>query len=134
MNQSLQYEFVAVMPAALATGTFVSLCSIESPDGNLGPSGAPSGNFLPVAGLQNIPCKAQPPSEARIQATEMKALAEIMAQAPMHVLLNAWYPQIENGVAAGWRCIIDGIVLDILGAESDSQGQMTRMQVRVAQV
>ena len=44
------------------------------------------------------------------------------------------FAQIENGVVSGWRAIIDGTAFDILGAESDSEGQMSRMEVRLAAI
>jgi hypothetical protein len=130
MNQDLLVADVSdVMAEALATGLFVSLCTIQGPTGNLGPGGTPDGTYADIPGLIAIPCMAAPPRNDRILATEIKTLAEIDASALLHVLLDAWYPQIENGVSVGWRAIIDGTTFDILGAESDSQGQMTRMEV-----
>jgi hypothetical protein len=133
MNQSLLgYTLPEVMPAAIATGCFDSLCTIQAPDGILIDAGQPSGNYVNVAGLVNIPCMAPPMSEARLQATEIRAMDDIQAFAPLHVLLNAWYPQIKENVANGWIAIVDGEVLTLLGAESDSQRQMTRLAVRFA--
>lgn len=134
MNQELLYEVEAVMPAALATGLFVSLATFQAPTGDVGPSGAPLNTFADVAGLVNIPCIAAPTSDASVQANELKSLEDVMAAALLHVLLNDWYPQIENGVAVGWRVVIDGIVFDLLGAESDSQGQQTRIEVKVVRL
>ena len=90
MNQSFLGEILSVMPTATDPnmGLFDSLCTIQVPDGVLGASGAPSGNFVNVAGLIpagnigvnliNIPCMESVPSTARVQATEVKDLAEIM--------------------------------------------------------
>lgn len=123
------------MPEAATMGRFESLCTIQAPDGLFGPSGAPSGNYANVAGLIAIACQDEAPSMARIQATEVKALAEIMALNLRHVLLDGYYPTIAQNTQ--WRATItaaDGVTVttyDILGAESDSQGQMTRMQVRL---
>lgn len=130
--QGLSYEIAEVMPEAVATGRFGSLFTAQQPSGNLGPSGAPDGTFVDVVGLVDIPCTAPPPSSARIQATEVKELEEIMAAQLKHVLLNGYYPTLEAGVQAGWQCIIDGVAYDMLGAESDSQGQMTHAEVRLA--
>jgi hypothetical protein len=134
-NQNLLgYTLPEVMPAAIATGLFVSLCTIQQPDGVLIDAGQPSGNYINVAGLVNIPCMAPPMSEARLQATEIRAMDDIEAFAPLHVLLNAWYPQIKEGVSQGWIAVVDGVVLTLLGAESDSQMQMTRLAVRFGAV
>jgi hypothetical protein len=133
MNQGLAYEIAAVMPVAFATGLFVSLCTIQMPDGTLGDTGAPSGTFVNVMGMVNIPCMDAPPSPGHIAATEVKALEEIAANAPRHILLNAYFAQLAspNGVPDGWQAIIDGVVYDLLGAEADSQTQMTRLDVRL---
>jgi hypothetical protein len=131
------------MPQARASGLFVSLCSIQAPDGTLTASGAPSGNYVAVAGLQGIPCTAPPPSEARIQATQLKDLEDIISVQLKHVLLDGYYPTLEAGIRVGWQAIIgdnvggvmvNGVVFDILGAESDSQGTQSRMEVKLATV
>ena len=134
MHQGIDYEIQRAMGEAQITETFVSRCTIERPSGNFGPSGAPDNLFVAITGLVDIPCMAPPPSALRIQATEQKALAEIMASEMKHVLLNGWYPAIEGGVSHGWRAVIDGTPYDILGAESDSQGTQTRMEVRLASI
>lgn len=130
MQQGLGYEIAAVMPTALASGLFVSLCTIQQPDGVLIDAGQPSGNFVTVAGMENIPCMAPPESSIRINASEVKSEANIQSFSELHVLLKGWYPALEDGVSMGWRAIVDGQTFDVLGAESDSQGQMTRMVVR----
>jgi hypothetical protein len=134
MNQDLAYEFSAVMPAAIATGAFVSLCTIQAPDGTIGPSGQPSGNFTNTAGLVNIPCMDAPVSENRIQATETRSFAEIMSKGYRHVLLNGYYPTIDFGQRTGARAVVDGVNYTILGVESDSQNQMTRLHLELSTV
>jgi len=122
------------MPQALATGLFVSLATFQAPDGLSGPSGAPSNTFADVDGLVDIPCMNAPVSEIRIQALELAKLQEIEASSLRHVLLNAWYPQVEDGAANGWQVIVDGVVYDLMGAESDSQGTQTRMEIKLASI
>jgi hypothetical protein len=151
MNQDcIGMAIQMVMPATVATGRLVSLCTIQAPSGNFGPSGAPDGLYNDVAGLVAIPCTAPPPSSARVQATEVKALAEITAAELHHVLLDTWYPQLDAGwrgegsPAGAWAALIgandgsgnliDGYLYDILGVESDSQSQMTRMTVRLSTI
>ena len=140
MNQSLLPEIVQVLPTAYATGLFGdALCTIQMPDGQLGDTGAPSGNFVNVTGLIDIPCMDAPPAPNRVAATEMKDLAEIAANAPRHVLLNGYFQVLDSpsGVPEGWQAVIERpigttpVVYDLLGAESDSQAQMTRLDVRL---
>ena len=137
MNQSILYEIDAVMPAAVASGLFVSLCTIQQPDGVLTPAGSPSGTYTNVSGLVNVPCMDSVPSDARIQATEVKELADIMNKGLRHLLLNGYYPQIitpaipDGQIPSYWRSIVDGVTYDILGVEHDSQNQMTRMEMQI---
>ena len=120
------------MPQAIATGLFVSLFTAQKPSGNLGPSGAPDGTYVNVSGLVDIPCTAPPPSDARIQATEVRELEVIISSQLKHVLLNGYYPALESGIQSGWQAIIDGTTYICLGAESDSQGQLTRVEVKIS--
>lgn len=130
MYQGLGYDIADFMPTAVASGLFVSSCSIQQPDGLFIDAGQPSGSFVPVAGLQNIACMAPPQSEAKIIADESKSLEKIEAFSVLHILLDAYYPGVEYGVGRGWRAIVDGAAYDLLGAEHDSQGTMTRLAVR----
>ena len=123
-----------VMPAAERSGLMVSMCTIQEPDANYGPSGAPSGTYTNVPGLINIAAMDAPPSTARVQATEVKALAEIMSKGMRHMLLAGYFPQIVAGVATGWRALVDGTVYDILGAEVDSQSAQTRLELQLVGV
>jgi hypothetical protein len=136
--QGLTYELQAVMPEAIRTGLFDSAtATIQAPDGLIGPSGAPSGTFVNVSGMVNIPCMAAPPSSARIQATEVKGLEEIMSLGIRHCLLDGYF----TGILTQWRLLltfyqngtlIGTITFDILGSEADSQTQMTRIEMRTA--
>jgi hypothetical protein len=143
--QGLAYELEAVMPEASATGLFTTtLCTIQLPSGNIGPSGAPDGTFSNVTGLVAIPCMSAPPSNARVQATDVKSLAEIMNVGLRHALLDGYFPTIVSAVAAGGRALmktynaagtlVDTTAYDILGAEADSQIQQTRMELKFASI
>ena len=59
---------------------------------------------------------------------------DIQSFAPLHVLLSGWYPSIKEGVSQGWIAVVDGETLTLMGAESDSQRQMTRLSVRFGAV
>jgi hypothetical protein len=143
--QGLSYELQAVMPEALATGLFTTtLCTIQVPSGNLGPSGAPDGLFVNVAGLVRIKCMSAPPSSARIQATDVKSLEEIMNLELRHVLMDGYHPNVVSTTQSGGRALmetfdvngalVDTTAYDILGAEADSQIQMTRMELKFASI
>ena len=134
MNQNLTYEINAVMPAALNTLLFPSLCTIQQPDGNFNPDGTPSNAFVNISGLVNIPCIDSVPSIARVQATEVKDLEEIMSKAYRHVLLNDYYLALNTAAGLGWRAIVDGVTYDLLGGEPDSQSQMTRLELQLVTV
>jgi hypothetical protein len=138
MNSVTSKAIHAVMVNANASGLFVSLCTIQAPSGNVVGAGQPDGLYNNIAGLVNIPCTAPPQSTARILAGEQKALAEILQTQPKHVLLNGFYGQavdnLPNGFDGSCQAVIDGIGYDILGVEHDSQMQMTRMEVRLAEL
>lgn len=143
--QGLSYELEAVMPEALATGLFIATkCTIQTPSGTIGASGAPDGLFVDAAGLVDILCMSAPPSNARIQATDVKSLEEIMNLGLRHVLLDGFFPTVAGLVASGARALIKSydqlgnlvatVAYDILGAEADSQIQMTRCELKFASI
>lgn len=145
MNQNLIARAISqVMPSAIATGLFVSLATFQAPSGTFDAGGAPDGLYGDVPGLVNIPCTAPPPSEARVQATEVRALAEITAGELHHVLLNGYYPAVDLGWRDGWRVMLGdndgtghmvrGFAYDLMGVESDSQSQMSRVQVKLSTI
>jgi hypothetical protein len=134
MNQTLQYEVDSVMPLAVATGLFVSLCTIQQPSTTPNPDGTMPNSYSDIGGLVNIPCMDAVPSESRIQATETKQLQEILSKQLRHVLLNGFYSTIPSGVGKAWRAVVDGVTYDLLGAEPDSQSQMTRLMLQLATV
>ncbi len=133
MNQGLRLDIAGVMPLVKASGLLVSLCTIKQPSGTLGATGTPDGTYSDVAGLVAIPCTA-PPLSDKITAVEIKNIEDTLAVQPLHVLLDDYYPTINAGVSAGWIAVIDGTTYDLLGAEHDSQKQMTRLSVRLANV
>ncbi len=130
----MTYEYTAIMPAVVQAGLLVSLFTAQSLGPDLGGTGATTGDYTDVTGLVNIACTAPPPSDSRIQATEIKALAEITGAELHHVLLDKWYSALDLGWRDGWRCIVDGYAYDIMGVESDSHMQMTRVQIKLVTV
>lgn len=132
MYQGLSQEIAMVMPEAIATGRFNSLCTIQQPDGVITPDGGASGVFVNVSGLVNVPAKDAP--ESSIQATEIKGLQDILSKGLRHLLLNGYYPEAtpDGQIPTSWRAIVDGITYDILGVEHDSENTQTRMRLQIA--
>lgn len=125
MYQGLSQDIAAVMREAIASGIFVSLCTIQQPSGAFSPSGQPDGNYSDVIGLVNLPCMMAPES-----GIESKTPEQILAYDVRHVLLDGLY----RGIQTGWRAVIDGEDFDVLSVDIDSQSQMTRMQVRIVTI
>lgn len=135
MNQALLAgDIAAVMPAAIDTGLFPSLCTFRSPSGVLTDSGAPDGLYVDIAGLVAIPCTAPPVSTARLQASEIRSMAEILATEPHHVLLAGYYPAARAAWLGGAQAVIDGLAYTVMGVEHDSQKTMTRVSVRTGSI
>ena len=139
MYRDIQYDLGAVMPAALETGLFVSLATIQQPTGEQTADGSPiatggdtGDGWNNVAGLINIPCMNGPEADARIRAKTERQIEYIEAFQFRHLLLDGWYPQIEQ--FDNWRAIVDGQAWDPIGVESDSQGTQTRLLLQVAGV
>lgn len=141
MNQGLAYEISAVMPAAVQTGLLSALCTIQRSNGTYNAAGQPdltATGFSNLAGHVNITCLSSVPSPTRVQATEVKDLQEILAKQFRHVLLSAYYPDILPGDVAQITLTVSGIsattMFDILGVESDSQGQQTRLELELSTI
>jgi len=144
MNQNLLvYAIDYVMTAARASGLFSNLFTALTPDGTFGDTGAPSGNYVAVSGLENIACKAA--VETAIEATEVRALEEITASELHHVTLDAYYPALDDGwrgeglnATGAWICQVQWAGVwyrfNIIGVESDSETQMTRVRIKLATV
>jgi hypothetical protein len=134
MYQGLSYEIAQVMPEAVSTGRFVSLCTFSKPPANaITPDGgqAPLSSYTPVSGLVNIPCMDA--VESSIQATEIKGLQDILSKGLRHMLLNGYYPEStpDGQIPTSWIANVDGIVYDVIGVEHDSQNQQTRVKLQI---
>jgi hypothetical protein len=134
MLQSIYPEIQNFMPQAISGGTFQSLATLQAQSTTQGPTGNPLNTFANVTGLINIPCMDAPPSMARVQATEVKAVSEIMSKGMRHVLLNQCFPDAINWSSYGYRCVVDGVTYDLLGAENDSQLTQTRLDMQLVTV
>jgi hypothetical protein len=145
MYQGLAIEIDQVMPAAFATGLFVSTASFVQPIATQGPTGNPTGGYTPIAGLQNIPAMNAPASTGMIgnSSDETRGLAHIEAKRVRRMVLNGYYPLLDTGFSQGagmgWEVqVTDGNgspqLYDFLGGEGDSQRQMTRVEMMLVTV
>ena len=139
MYQGLQYDIDAVMPLAIATGLFVSLCTMQQPTGAQTTTGAPllsggtSGDgWNDVGGMVNIPCMSGPEADARVRAKQKKNVEYVEGFLYRHILLSGFYPAIDEN--SNWRAVIDGTAWDLMGVESDSQGTQTRLLLQLASI
>ncbi len=135
MQQNLTYELNQVMPQAVETGLFPSLCTFQDRSGGdnptvdaLGQVDLATSDYQNVPGLINIPCMISAVSTMRPQM-EGGRTQEYNFEAPSrHILLNDYYPAVLQRFLA----IVDGVAFEITpgGVEPDSQSQMTRLIVR----
>ena len=135
MLQSIGYDLAQAAAEAFNSGLLSALCSIQTLNASFGPSGAPANTWTDVSGMTNLACQVAVPSANAVQATEVKALEEIMAKSIRHVLLGGYFPTLKRLKQAGQvRALITlpgdatQYAFEILGSEDDSQGTMTRFE------
>ena len=134
MLQTIYPEVQNFMPQAVSGGTYQSFFTLQTLDQTQGPTGNPVGTWSNVAGVVNIACQDAPPSIARIQATEVKAVAEILAKGMRHVALTKCFLDATMWAGMAARATVDGITYEVLGAENDSQLTQTRVDLQLVTV
>jgi hypothetical protein len=133
MRQGLSYELEGVMPAAVATGLFVSVASFFDRIGGDTPQQDSMGQLdqtlEPVTGLQNIQCMFAvqmplKPDAAGGDRTPQTAIEK----SQRHLLLNKYYA----GILQRYLVNVDGDLYEITpgAVEHDSQYTQTRLAVR----
>jgi hypothetical protein len=135
MQFSIQADAAQAVTTAFQSGFLSGLCTIQTLNTTQGASGAPDNTWTAYPGLIGIPCQIAVPSANAVQATEVRALEELMAKSVRHVLLGGFFPILKQ-LAQGGQCRAlitmanDAAVyvFQLLGAEDDSQGQMTRFE------
>ena len=140
----IQRAIAKVMPAVVRAGLAVSLATFQSSDAADFPDGFYSGNFQDLPGLINLPCMRAPADPSFIQATEVKALKDIMSQELLDVSFTAYYLTLDAGWREGWRVVIgdndgsgnliNGIDYDLFGVGVDSQSQHSVAKVRLVTI
>ena len=149
MYQGQQYLVDYVMPAALETGLFVSLVTIQQPtgeqtaDGSQVQTGGDSGDgWNNVAGLINLTAMDAPEADNRIRAKTDRTPEYTEAFQFRHLLLGGYYPAVNE--FENWRAVVDTVpwvpnsptatTYDPVGVESDSQMTQTRLLLQLAGV
>jgi hypothetical protein len=137
MNQSLYPDLLVPVEAMTAAGLFTWSVTIQKASGTL-IVGQPDGNFVDAElDLVGLPCRAAPPSPAKITANEIKAIADILSLNFFHVLIGAPYPQIRTNIGVYNHAVLTDPLgnvgaYEIMGCELDSVPSMTRLTCRVA--
>ncbi len=135
MNQTTAYDIASVMVAVRATGLLTSLATFQAQSGSTGPTGFPLNVYAPVVGLIDIACMDAPLGTGEgFSVDEAKAQPQILSRGERHILLDAFYPAAADVWRGGGNIVIDGVTYDLLGVESDSQRQQTRVRAQVATI
>jgi len=146
MYQGIEADLQQAATEAFDSGLYVSTIQFKQPDGNFGPSGAPSGDYVNVPGLVDlitgvsaIGCMDSPLSPGTISALEAKSLTDIESEGIRHVSLNGYYPQVVSNWQGenenmNWRAVIDSVNYEVFGVERDSQKTQTRVKLRIVLV
>jgi hypothetical protein len=135
MNQQTSIDVSGVMDAALATGLFVSVCTIQAPPDTVNAQGGQNLNpadFVDIsAELTNIPCMQAVMTLERPDVQDETKLGRYTKERNVsHILLFGYFPQILQR----YQAVIDGVPHDILAVEWSSQktvGKQTRLAVQV---
>jgi hypothetical protein len=136
MNQSMIPNLAGIMPAAVATGLFVSVASFFDRIGGDTPQqdsmGQVDQTLVPVAGLQNITAMfgVARNSPAFLPDEGMRLPTNTLEEPEYHLLLDKYYPAVLprflvqiTGDPATYE-ITPGTV------QSDSQSTQTRLKLR----
>lgn len=138
MNQSSLFDLAQARNEVNLRGLYSSKCTVQQATNAtdaLGQVDLTDTGFVNIAGVVNVGCMRAPNSMARIVAgtTDTATLSEAFNL--FHVLLDDYYPQIPEAVQgrSELRCIIDGVVHEVLGVEASSQrtsARQTRLECR----
>lgn len=126
-------DLSGIMPAAVATGLFVSVASFFDRVGGDTPQqdamGQVDQTLVPVTGLQAIQCMFSVQMVGKPDsAGGRRTMQDLQEDTDRHLLLDSYYP----GVLARYLVNVDGDLYEITpgAVEHDSQSQMTRLAVR----
>lgn len=127
--QGIASVLQGVIPAVEEAGLFASTCTImQRATTTVGSFGQPNtANYSAIDSLTDIPCMFAPqtPGETN-QNDTVRMQQQLDTRTEFHCLLDGYFPQILQQNLA----MVDGTLYEIMGNESDSQRQMTRLACR----
>lgn len=105
-----------------------SVCSIQTVVNTVSDSNQPiRTGQTPVPSLQRIPCRLGPLSETSVADKEVRDPSVTSFVKRRDLKLDGYYPEIAPGMEA----VVDGVTYPIVGMDSDSQFQFTRLLLEV---
>jgi len=128
VNQSITGDIAAMMAEVRRSGLLASVCTITVPPGEFDAGGAPDPEAacVDLVGHTDIPC-IDAPMGSLSGPNEKKTLEEIAASDFRDVLLDGYYPEIEEH----YRAVIDDTwTYDIVGVDWDSQRTQTNLSLK----
>lgn len=134
MDQGFSFVLAGVMQAVNASGLLTQVASFQLPSGEFSANGFPDGEFLPVDGLTELPCKVSSSRFDREAGATVKTMARQLAEGTGYVLFGAYYPQAEAVWRNGGRLVVDGVVYaneDLISVGGDSMGTHTSCLIRL---
>lgn len=142
MTQGTVVDLVGIaMEMFRASGLASSLVTLQQPSGTFDASGAPDGLYVDIPGLIDIPCQAMPSGGAKIlTAVGVRRPEEVLSTAPLHVLLDNYYPAAGTGwlgdatMPGGAIAILNGERHILMGVDHSSQHDQTRLFLQKANV
>jgi len=130
--QGFTGEIAELMPMALESGFFNSLCTIQQRTGAVSATGQPDlTDWVDIAELTNLKCMVSiyRPFTPNISGT-VRTPAQFNTETEIHILLAGYYPGIlqQNQVVVTTGSYAG--TYEIMTVEPDSQQTQTRLGVR----
>ncbi len=119
-----------VMPIVRNSGLLVSRATFQVPP-DLTAGGFVSADYVDVIGLMDIKCMMSPLGTGTgFSASESKAQEEQQSNQEFHIVLDDFYPAVDDVWRNSGRVTVDGLALDVTGVEHPSQNQYTRVRAQ----
>lgn len=131
MDQNLiRKAILGVMPIVRDSGLLISFATFKVPP-DLTAGGFVRDNYVDVPGLIDIACMASPlGTGSGFSASETKAQEEQQANQEFHIVLDDFYPAVNDVWRSAGCVVVDGLTLDVTGVEHPSQNQYTRVRAQ----
>lgn len=142
MNQGVTLDLSRAIKTVKAAGLMQFVCTIKKPPtvrDAVGRRSADPADWIPLADHIDLVAFASPAIIPRVTASKENKMADwIGEKSELHVILDAFYPLIEQSYRATLSFTVNAVTytkdFDILGVEGDSQHTYTRMAVQVYQI